>query len=122
MKILLAFALIITTSLVFGQTTKPIIVQNQYYPKPGKENEVYQCRLHGSDVRARLGLPKGKVLRKMNETGREIVVWECEYPSLEERKKDVASLEQSEEFRRVQEHMSTLVEKFERKILEQSFN
>ena len=41
---------------VTAQVTNTILVQNQYFPKPGKEEEVYQWRLHASDVRIKLGL------------------------------------------------------------------
>ena len=70
----------------------------------------------GSEVRAKLGLAKGKVLIQTNDDGQTVVIWECEYQSLDDRKKDVASLEKSEEFKKIQEHMSMLVERFERKI------
>ncbi|HEY5824056.1 MAG TPA: hypothetical protein VIT44_06820 [Cyclobacteriaceae bacterium] len=45
-------------------------------------------------------------------------MWECEYASLQEREKDVALIDQSEEFKKVQEHMGTLIDKFERSIWE----
>ena len=117
MKLLLVCLLSVVAMSAYSQT-KMIVVQNQYYPKPGKEDEVYQCRLHGSEVRAKLGLAKGKVLTQTNDDGQTVVIWECEYQSLDDRKKDVASLEKSEEFKKIQEHMSTLVERFERKIRE----
>lgn len=98
----------------WAQVTDTILVQNLYFPKPGKEEEVYQWRLHASDVRAKLGLPKGRVLKKLSGTGGPFVIWECEYPSLEAREKDVTVLDQSDEFKQVQAHMSTLLDKFER--------
>lgn len=102
----------------YSQTSKPILVQNHYYPKQGKDKEVYEWRLHASDVRVKLGLPKGRVLRKTDGVNGPYVIWECEYASLEERKKDVALIDQSEEFKKVQEHMGTLLDKFERSIWE----
>ncbi len=36
-----------------------LVVQNYCYAKPGKVDEVYQWRLHASEVRARLGLARG---------------------------------------------------------------
>src|SRR5690242_18517652 len=75
-------------------------------------------RLHASDVRAKLGLPKGRVLRKINGTGGPYVIWECEYASVYAREKDIALIDQSEEFKKVQEHMGTLIDKFERSIWE----
>ncbi|MBD2705853.1 hypothetical protein IC229_34970 [Spirosoma sp. BT702] len=99
---------------VAAQVADTILVQNHYYPKPGKEDEVYKWRLHASEVRSKLGLPKGRVLKKLNGTGGPFVIWECEYPSPEARQKDVAVLDQSEEFKQVQAHMTTLLDKFER--------
>ena len=99
-----------------AQVTGTILVQNLYFPKPGKEEEVYQWRLHASDVRAKLGLPKGRVLKKLSGTGGPYVIWECEYSSLEAREKDVTILDKSDEFKQVQAHMSTLLDKFERSV------
>lgn len=102
----------------FCQSSKPILIQNYYYPKPEKEKEVYEWRLHASEVREKLGLPKGRVLKKINGTSGPYVIWECEYASLEAREKDIELLDKSEEFKKVQEHMSTLIEKFERSVWE----
>jgi hypothetical protein len=104
---------------------KPIVVQNAYFPKAGKEKEVYEWRLLpiaiGTDVRDRLGLPKGRVLRRISipidiGSNGSCVIWECEYNSMEERQKDAKKLDQSEEFNKVQEHMSTHLDKFERTV------
>lgn len=97
---------------------KRIIIQNLYYPKQGKEKAVYEWRLHASEVREKLGLPKGRVLRRISESSTAYVIWECEYASIEAREKDVAALDKSEEFRAVQDHMSALIDKFERTIWE----
>lgn len=103
---------------VYAQTSKPIVVQNAYYPKAGKEKEVYEWRIHASEVRARLGLPKGRVLRRVSQNYGPYVIWECDYTSLEQREKDVEKIDQSDEFKKVQEHMGTLLEKFERTVWE----
>ncbi|MEJ0103720.1 MAG: hypothetical protein WDO19_14710 [Bacteroidota bacterium] len=116
--ILLLLSFVLCTTGSHAQQTKAILVQNHYYPKPGKEEEVYKWRLHASAVRAGLGLPKGRVLKKLTGNGGPYVVWECEYPSLNAREKDVASIDQSDEFKKVQEHMGTLIERFERYVWE----
>jgi hypothetical protein len=46
-----------------AQQTQRFIVQNNYWALPGKAEEVFQWRIHASDVRERLGLPRGQVLR-----------------------------------------------------------
>lgn len=101
-----------------AQEAKPILVQNHYFPKPGNEAAVYALRLRASAVRDSLGLPKGRVLKKRSGEGGPFVIWECEYPSPEARERDVAQLDQSDEFRRVQARMGTLLDKFERFVFE----
>ncbi|HEY5746480.1 MAG TPA: nuclear transport factor 2 family protein [Chryseolinea sp.] len=92
-----------------------IVVQNYYFPKPGKEGEVMETRRRASQVRAQLGLPAGRILQRISEsTAQAYVVWECEYPSLHAREEDLTRLDRSEEFKKVQDHMSTLLEKFDR--------
>ena len=118
MKVILTSFFIVVAYVGHAQSAKSIVVQNHYYPKPGRESEVYEWRLHASDVRAKLGLPKGRVLRKINGTGGPYVIWECEYVSVDAREKDIALIDQSEEFKKVQEHMGTLIDKFERSIWE----
>jgi len=118
MKTLLVVSFFAIVTFTYAQNSKPIVVQNHYYPKQGKDKEVYDWRLHASEVRSKLGLPKGRVLKKLTGTGGPYVIWECEYASLQEREKDIALIDQSEEFKKVQEHMGTLIEKFERFIWE----
>jgi hypothetical protein len=98
-----------------------VVVQNYYYAKPGKADEVYRWRLHASDVRAKLGFARGRVLRRIN-TGNQTsaaqelpdVIWECEYPTIKDRERDASALSASPEFQAVQKHMGTLVRRFER--------
>lgn len=94
-----------------------IVVQNFYFPKPGKENEVLAQRKLASSVRAKLGLPAGRILLRTSEsTSQAYIIWECEYSSLKSREEDVAKLDLSAEFKQVQEHMGTLLEKFDRSV------
>jgi hypothetical protein len=114
----------LATLLICGGTTHAdapagrIIVQNYYYALPGKVNEVYELRLHASDVRGSLGLPRGRVLRRTKTAGSSAdlpdVIWECEYPSAAAREKDVKVLGNIEEFERVERRMDTLLRKFQR--------
>jgi hypothetical protein len=99
---------------------KVIVVQNFYYALPGKADEVYRWRLHASEVRGRLGLAVGRVLRR-TPAGAETanadlpdVVWECEYPNAKARAADVARLDASREFDSVEAHMQTLIRQFRR--------
>jgi len=100
-----------------------IVVQNFYYALPGKADEVYRWRLHASEVRARLGLAVGRVLRRAPASGDEgqqgdlpDVVWECEYPNAKARAAEVARLEASREFDSVEAHMQSLIRQFRRAV------
>jgi len=102
---------------------KALVVQNFYYALPGKADEVYLWRVHASEVRARLGLAVGRVLRRTPASGNDAkdaelpdVVWECEYPSLEARAADLARLDASREFDSVEAHMRTLIRRFRRAV------
>jgi ketosteroid isomerase-like protein len=94
-----------------------IVVQNLYFPKPGMEKEVMETRERASDVRAKLGLPAGRILLRVSEsTSQPYIIWECEYPSVRAREEDVATLDRSSEFTDVQEHMTGLLLKFDRSV------
>jgi hypothetical protein len=104
--------------------SRPIVVQNYYYALPGKSDEVYALRVHASDVRVALGLPRGRVLRRMHEAvdtdpspPLPDVIWECEYPNVAAREADVTTLGRSEEFRRVEKRMDSLLRNFQRVML-----
>lgn len=114
MRLLVIFISCLIVLSGCGQPSKHILVQNQYVPKPGKENEVYILRLHASDVLAKLGLQKGRVLKRPQLSDRPYVMWECEYSSMNEREMDVAKVSKSEEFKKIEDHMGTLVDSFER--------
>jgi len=96
----------------------PIVVQNTYYAKAGKEAEVLATRLEASRIRESLGLAVGRVLVKVEPgaNGQATVIWECEYPSVEAREKDVAAVEKSAEFTAIQAKMRTLIDNFERTV------
>ena len=97
-----------------AQQTQRFIVQNNYWALPGKAEEVFQWRIHASDVRERLGLPRGQVLRRQGNS--EIlpdVIWKMEYQSEAERLADT-KVTDVPEFREVQRHMNTLIRRFER--------
>jgi hypothetical protein len=97
---------------------EPIVVQNIYYARPGKEADVLATRLEASRIRASLGLAVGRVLVKVDPgaEGQATVIWECEYPSLAEREKDAAAVEKSAEFTAIQARMRALIDNFERHV------
>lgn len=98
----------------------PVMAENYYYAKPGKAAEVYRWRLHASDVRARLGFPRGRVLRYIGKaapagTSGDVpdVIWECEYASEQARVRDYAAITANPAFQAVEKHMETLLRRFE---------
>jgi hypothetical protein len=107
--------------------SRALVVQNYYYALPGKAADVYLWRLHASDVRAKLGLARGRVLRRVPDPKTDNVlpalpdvIWECDYSSAEAREADVARLDKSEEFDEVQKHMDTLIRDFRRVMFQAS--
>jgi hypothetical protein len=99
--------------------TSKIVVQNYYWAKPGMEKAVYEQRLLASSVREKYGHPVGRVLRLISAADSlPDVIWECEYPGMKARKKDVDRLMNNEEFNRVANKMATLIEKFDRAVYE----
>lgn len=95
----------------------PIIVQNSYWAKPGMEEEVYQHRLYASQVRASIGLPAGRVLRRISDSEHQPdVIWECEYPNETARAADVEALVASGALGPVMEKMETLIDHFDRAV------
>jgi hypothetical protein len=95
----------------------PVVVQNQYFAKPGKADEVYRWRIHASDVREKLGLRRGRVLRRIGTSANQPdVIWECDYPDMQNRDAEVKVLDHSPEFDAVMEHMGTLIDRFDRSL------
>lgn len=100
-----------------GQASGAIVVRNAYWAREGMVEEVYRHRVHASDVRAGLGLYRGRVLRRVGDVeGEPDVVWECEYPSPAAREADLRALSESGAFEPVLEKMGTLIEKFQRTV------
>lgn len=99
------------------QKKNTIVVHNYYWAKEGKIDEVYAHRIYASEVRKKLGLAEGKVIKR-NEVKGDLphVVWVCEYLNEEARNEDVRKLTESGAFDSVTEKMSTLISKFDRGI------
>ena len=102
-----------------GTASSPIVVQNSYFAKAGKAKEVYRWRLHAIDVREKLGLRRGRVLRRFGDSAHQPdVIWECDYPDMKSREAELKALEDNPEFDAVMEHMNTLLDRFDRAIWE----
>lgn len=109
-----------------GQAPEHIVVQNYYYALPDKSDEVYAWRLHASEARAKLGLRRGRVLRRIPASQPESgfvlpdVIWECDYPSDAARQEEIKRLADSQEFDQVERHMETLIRGFRRVMFQSS--
>ncbi len=96
-----------------------IVSHNYYYALPGNGEAVLKQRLHASDVRERIGLPRGRVYRKL--AGAEDfpdVLWEIEFPDVAGHHADMAVRAASAEFEAVRVGMRKLYLRFERPLFE----
>jgi hypothetical protein len=113
------------TLMVGGQTaaqaTGAIIEQTEYFALPGKAEEVYRWRIHACDVREKIGLPRGRVLRREgNSETLADVMWQIEYPDDAARQRDLKIRAESSEFAAVRDHMNTLIRRFGRGFWQQN--
>jgi len=78
---------------------------------------VYHAESDSSEVRAQLGFSRGRVLRRLGDSGTQPeVIWECTYPDLAAREREVQAVEATAEFQAVMQHMRTLICRFDRQI------
>ena len=96
-----------------------IVSFNFYYARPGVADAVLAQRLRASDVRVRIGLPYGRVMRRT--AGGEAlpdVIWEQEFDAVEEHNADMAARAASAEFEAIRAGMRPLLRRFERPLFE----
>jgi hypothetical protein len=87
-----------------------IVEQTSYFALPGKAEDVYRVRLHASDVLEKLGLPRGRVLRRQgNSETLPDVMWLVEYPDEAAHQRSLKIRLESPEFKAVQDEMKTLI-------------
>ena len=115
----------VSGSHALAQQQQKIIEQTQYWALPGTAEEVYQQRMHACDVREKLGLPRGQVLRRQvadmsglrprqgDSEALPDVIWQIEYQNDAERIRDL-KVREAPEFEEVRKHMGTLTRRFER--------
>jgi hypothetical protein len=97
------------------KTTGAIVEQTEYFALPGKAEEVYRWRIHACDVREKIGLPRGRVLRREGDSDTlPDVMWQIEYSDDAARQRDLKIRAESSEFTAVRDHMNTLTRHFER--------
>lgn len=73
-----------------SEVGKKIVVQNHYYPKPGKFDEVLVLRIAASKLLKEFGLSSGQVLVNRQVEGDDApIIWQSEYESNEALKKEM---------------------------------
>ncbi len=92
-----------------------IISYNFYYACPGNAAAVLRQRLLASDVRARLGLPRGRIISKL-EGGDDFpdVIWRLDFSDMAAQDADMRVRAASTEFETIRKGMRQLYRRFER--------
>jgi hypothetical protein len=96
-----------------------IVSHNYYYALPGNEDAVLKQRLLASDVRTRIGLERGRTLRKVS--GAEDfpdVLWETVFADMTAQDADMEARAASAEFEAARGGMRQLYRRFERPLFE----
>lgn len=92
-----------------------IISYNFYYARPGSAAAVLQQRIRASDVRAQLGLPRGRIISKIDGDGDwPDVIWRLEFTDMAAQDADMQARAASAEFEAIRHGMRQLYRRFER--------
>jgi hypothetical protein len=92
------------------------VIQVAYYARPGRADEVFQHRRHVSDLLGKLGLPRGRVMRRAGGSADQPdVLWECEYASVSALDQALKAAVANPEFEEARKYMGTLILKGERR-------
>jgi hypothetical protein len=99
-----------------NQSNEAIVIQSFNYAKPGKADEVLSHRQHASDVLEKIGLPRGRVMRRVGGSDdRPDVLWECEFPNTAALDQFLKTAAANPAFEQVRKHMATLIRNAERR-------
>jgi len=97
----------------------PTVIQVAYYAQPGKANDVFAQRQRASDVLEKLGLPRGRILRRSSGSAKDPdVMWECEYPNAVALDGALKAATSNAEFEDVRKQMEPLIRKGEKRVWE----
>lgn len=92
-----------------------IVSYNFYYARPGNAAAVLQQRIRASDVRTRLGLPRGRIISRIEGAGDwPDVVWRQAFTDMASQDADMQSRADSPEFEAIRQGMRQLYRRFER--------
>ncbi|MBX3666414.1 MAG: hypothetical protein KF834_12075 [Burkholderiales bacterium] len=92
-----------------------IVSLNFYYARPGNAAAVLHQRIRACDVRAALGLPRGRVCAKV-EGGDDWpdTLWRLDFPDMAAQNADMAARAASPDFEAIRTGMRQLYRRFER--------
>lgn len=92
-----------------------IISYNFYYARPGNAATVLQQRIKASDVRAKLGLQRGRIISKAEGDGDwPDVIWRLDFADMAAQDADMQARADSPEFEAIRQGMRQLYRRFER--------
>ena len=96
-----------------------ILVHQRYFAAPGLREKVLDTRVEASGRLAELGVPTGRIWVPVRgeagtDAGLPDVVWECTYPSLEERERIRAFQESDPTFHDIRTRQGTQLERWVR--------
>ena|SRR5690349_1303196 len=94
-----------------------IVESTHYWARAGQLDAVLVQRRAATALRVRLGLPPGRIFRKLEGDGPD-VRWECAFASRDEFDRDMAARSGSPEFAATRQAMHALLERFERHVQE----
>ena len=93
--------------------------RTNYYAKLGRRTDVLRIRRKASRVRIDLGLQAGTISQKVEADGEgPDVQWECHFPTAEVHKADLEARAASTDFEAVRAEMQSVIDRFERHVLE----
>lgn len=94
------------------------VERTNYWARPGQLEDVVRIRKKASAVRADLDLPVGTISYKVDQDNDgPDVTWECPFPTVEARRRDLAARAASPRFEAVRAEMGQVIARFERHFL-----
>ncbi|MGH2404922.1 MAG: hypothetical protein ACRDGN_10720 [bacterium] len=92
-----------------------ILVHQRYFAKPGLRERVLETRLEASRRLLELGVPAGELwVPAREDAGMPDVIWNCTYPSMDERERIRTLQESDHAFHGIRTRQGSLVQQFMR--------
>lgn len=103
------------TDIAVTPEVRMVISYNFYYARPGNSAAVLQQRIRASDVRAQIGLPRGRTFGKLegSDDGPD-VIWRLGFTDMAAQHADMQARAASTAFEAIRQGMRQLYRRFER--------